>query len=658
MFRPKIFFPVILSLTLGMIVFLLFSKEKFFSYYGFLSAGNLSNPFLLIAFAIVLTCGLWILGRTRWNTPIRNGLKPLWPKIPFMALIFFQFALAIWFMQWVNQGILVGDDHGDTLYGLHLLEKTFPRLVSYNPFWNAGALEWEPVRHGTLNLFYIIRPLRLFFSLPETYNLIIPLVFIFGLPWLFYYSLGLMHFSPWARLLGVVMAILPHLQHAYWIKVGCMPSVLSSALLPVVVLMAVRVFLMEEPRWRHLILLVVFLSLALMWMPFGFMLALPAVILFLLFQKTFRRKRLLFLILALLGLALVNFHWMFSFLRHYHIQDFTARSFFSEGKLTAEIFYIPLLVFIQHIRPLIIIPGIIGFFYIKPPLRSIVLICVFNLIFILTLMDFLFKGYELFRMDVPLSFLLIIPAVCAFDRLIPKGFPGKLVVGLLVALLLLQGWGTFQFYGQKLEERRIHKADPRVLALANWLKGHTNKEGRILIAGPIVHDFGGHVAFMQFLSARPLVADFYYDKANPLDITLVKPLQSDPLPEPEAFQKALSLYNISTIVGLHTPEHEKWEHFLDSQTYLYPIKDLDAFRIYATNIAPSYFLKGSGRMESHFNKLVVTPYQTGPMILKFHYFPGLKAPEGVRIKPFSISPEVNFIELDIPDLRPITLTFR
>ena len=94
-------------------------------------------------------------------------------------------------------------------------------------------------------------------------------------------------------------------------------------------------------------------------------------------------------------------------------------------------------------------------------------------------------------MDVPLSFLLIIPAVGALDRTMPQKFPGKLVIGMLVALLLLQGWGTFLFYSQKIENRRVHKADPRVLALANWLKGHTTDESRILIAGPIGEDFGG-----------------------------------------------------------------------------------------------------------------------------------------------------------------------
>jgi hypothetical protein len=498
----------------------------------------------------------------------------------------------------------------------------------------------------------------LFFALPEAYSLIIPLVFIFGLPWLIYYSLGLTHFSPWARLLGVIMAFMPHLQHAYWIKVGCMPSVLSSGLLPVIVLIAVRLFLMEDPRWRHLILLVFFLSLALMWLPFVFVLTLPGLFLLLFFQKQFRGKRLLFLLLALLGLALISFPWIYSFVTHYHVQDFANRSFSLGQKLTAGIFYKPLLVFIQHIRPLILIPGIIGLFYLKPPLRTVILFFIFNLLLILTLMDPLFKGYELFRMDVPLSFLLIIPAVCVLDRTMPQRFPGKLVIGLLVALFLLQGWGTFLFYSQKIENRRIHRADPRVLALANWLKGHTTDEGRILIAGQIGEDFGGHAAFMQFLTSRPMIADFYYDKANPLDITLVGALQSDPLPESGSFQKALSLYNITTIVSLNAPEHAEWGAFLRSQPYLGLIKDLDAFQIYTTNLTPSYLLKGSGRVEFYFNKLLITPDRVGPMILKFHYFPGLKAPEGVRIKPFPISPEVHFIELDIPDLRPVTLTFR
>ncbi|MFH0788122.1 MAG: hypothetical protein V2B13_10985 [Pseudomonadota bacterium] len=273
-------------------------------------------------------------------------------------------------------------------------------------------------------------------------------------------------------------------------------------------------------------------------------------------------------------------------------------------------------------------------------------------------MDSFFKGYELFRMDVPLSFLLLIPAVGAFDRVVSQKSPGKLVIGLLVTLILFQGGGTLLFYSQRIENRRIHKAEPHVLALANWLNGHTTNVGRILIAGHIVHDFGGHAAFMQFLSKRPMIADFYYDLANPLDITLAKSLRSKPLPESGAFQKALSLYNITTIVALNAPEHQKWGAFLSSQPFLREIKALDAFRIYTTNSPPSYFLKGSGRVEFHFNKLLVTPYQVGPMILKFHYFPGLKSPEGVRIKPFPISPGVNFIELNIQDLRPIAMTFR
>ncbi len=657
MFRARIFFPAILLLILGIVVFPLLFYGKIFSFYGFLFSGNLLSPFLFIVFSILGTVGLWVFERTNWGRLIKNRITPLWPKIPFMCLIIFQFALAIGFMHWVDHGILVHDDHGDTLYGLHILEQAFPGIVNYNPFWNAGALEWEPIRHGTLNLFFITRPLRLFFSLPEAYSLIIPLIFIFGLPWLIYYSLGLMQFSPLARLMGVMMAFLPHLQYAYWMQVGCMPSVLSSALFPVIVLIAVRLFLMEKPQWRHLILLVTFLSLALMWMPFVFMLTLPGLILLLLFQKKFRGKRLLFVFLALLSLALLNYPWIYSFFKHYHVQDFTARSFSLGRTLTLRIFYKPLLVFFQHITPLILIPGIIGIFLLNPPLRTVILVCLLNLVLMITLMDSLFKGYELFRMDVPLSFLLLIPAVGAFDRMLSRRSPGKLVIGLLVALILFQGGGTLQFYSQRIENRRIHKAGPHILALANWLNGHTTNAGRILIAGHIVHNFGGHAAFMQFLSKRPLVADFYYDMANPLDITLTNSLRSKPLPESGVFQKALSLYNISTIVALNAPEHKEWGAFLSSRPFLREIKALEGFRIYTTESTPSYFLKGSGRVEFYYNKLLVTPFQAGPMILKFHYFPGLKSPEGVTIKPFPISPGVNFIELNVKDLRTIALTF-
>ncbi|MFH0788121.1 MAG: hypothetical protein V2B13_10980 [Pseudomonadota bacterium] len=366
MFRTRIFSPVILLLTLSIIVFPFLFYGKIFSFYGFLFSGNLLSPFLLIGFSIIATGGLWVFERTSWGRLIKTRMAPLRPKIPFMCLIIFQFALAIWFMRWVNHGILVHDDHGDTLYGLHILEQAFPGIVNYNPFWNAGALEWEPIRHGTLNLFFITRPLRLFFSLPEAYSLIIPLIFIFGLPWLIYYSLGLMQFSPLARLLGVMMAFLPHLQYAYWMEVGCMPAVLSSALFPVIVLTAVRLFLMEEPKWRHLILLVTFLSLALMWMPFVFILILPGLILLLFFQKKFRGKPLLFVVLALLSLALLNYPWIYSFFKHYHVQDFTARSFSLGGRVTLGIFYKPLLVFFSAYNSFDPHPGNCRAIFIKP----------------------------------------------------------------------------------------------------------------------------------------------------------------------------------------------------------------------------------------------------------------------------------------------------
>jgi hypothetical protein len=553
------------------------------------------------------------------------------------------------FVEKVGRDPIIFDDHGDTLYGLYLFEQGFPRWVLYNPFWNAGTIEWEPLRHGTLNLFWISRPLRLLLPLTETYNLVIPMVFLFGIPWLIYYALGLFQFSTRARLMGVLFAILPHLQQVYWISVGCVPAIISSALTPALLLLSVRLFLVKDPGWLHLGLWVLLASLALMWMPLG--------ILILIFYRRLSVRNKKFLLLAGAAFLVVNLPWIFSFFTQYDQEAIPALNL-SWSKVTLKNIYLVFLTLSIHFNPLLLFLCPVGFYFLRPPLRLAAGLFTFYLLFLLLLDVSIFKGsYSLNRMDVPLAFLLIIPAVAALDKISLHYFSGRLALWLMIPFFLLQGMGALFFYNQQISSRVQEAVTPDTLTLAQYLNSQTTKEGRIFLTGRTVHEYGGHAAFLQMLTDRPIVAIHYYDMADTQSIGLPALLGDGP-PPAEQFYQLLNLYNITTLVDVVNSERQKWNDYLNSLPFLMKKMEVGPYRVFAAGIKPSYFLKGSGKVSFSLNQIEVWPGNEERLVLKFNYHERLSGPRGLAIKPYSVGEGIQFIELTALPKTAFTLRYR
>jgi hypothetical protein len=126
------------------------------------------------------------------------------------ALVMIQAGLTITWLQ--SLGLtwpLVNNDHGCFQYAHSIWQNTLAPLIHYNPFWNAGILEWEPVRSGSFAAFLLARPLTWFLPISKAYTLFTPIIFALLLPWIGFASLRGFGAGRTSSLLAALILIMP-----------------------------------------------------------------------------------------------------------------------------------------------------------------------------------------------------------------------------------------------------------------------------------------------------------------------------------------------------------------------------------------------------------------------------------------------------------------
>lgn len=519
------------------------------------------------------------------------------------------------------------------------------------------------------------------------YNYLILFLYVFLVPWAVVLSGRLVGLNPRASAWAGVLALAPSLSWFEWLLTfGTLGFALSAGLLPLCMALICRFAFVyrdsedaesDSGAWVALICLLPVSFLVISWSLAGLIL-LPAVFLavYRFFSKgpVFKVWQSLFFSAAFL---IVNLPWMnvffeeskvFSFIQGSNMPGLEAGEMHGEvsdsgSKVkAADVASKPerigsekktdglvvakdkLWKEVKRLNPvlsLLVIPGLI---FIKHSWVRVYLSLTLVWTIALLLLGESFKPQlELKRMLIPAAFIACLPVGQFLDSLASSLNLKKLTSSdralsrysaVFLSFLLLVPVNGFLFFSpvaaanifsNRAEKRFVF--EPREFAGLSAAINDLPGDGRVLFSGFVLHELGasslknqdgGHIAPIAVLANKSLYSsDFYHTKWSKVD------------PIPEAFRKRgasgierfLELLNVSAVA---TARPEWVDYFSSKPWYQKKYQGKHFFLFARTQNEPGYFLKGSGRVETRSDGLLVWPEEE-VSILRFRFLPKLKA---------------------------------
>jgi hypothetical protein len=267
-----------------------------------------------------------------------------------------------------------------------------------------------------------------------------------------------------------------------------------------------------------------------------------------------------------------------------------------------------------------------------------------------------FQQLETYRNNLVASFLLIMPA-SVFVTSLPsrlQSLPSRrrwAIVGLgLLITLHIVGRNVLWFRPFLSGDFRSHSLrplGPDEMGVVNWLQGHNENQGRVLVEyWPLADLLPWYTGFQVIGGPYPLVwmphnfANFVSPTDDEGGIRLFgRDLRQMSQPTLEQY---LHTYNIGWIVG-HT---EGSKEVFDRATQLVVAANFGPYRIYQNSGSPSFFLNGNGNVRAEFGRLQVTGASPGKLVLKFHWASTLVTDPPQELRPETVLDDpVPFIEV-------------
>lgn len=575
--------------------------------------------------------------------------------------------------------LLFSDDHPTFLYRLMLLKEHFPFIPFYNPLWNGGIDARDFFATGSLNVFFLTAPLIYLFNLIDIYDLIIVSVLFVIVPGATYLAAKIEELPPPVPLLASALALSSNLLWYRWaLKYGTMGFACSAGLVPLNVMLAAKILDPErELRLREALLFVASATLMLFWSPSGFVF-LPAALVGLFRLKILLRKR--FVPQILVVLLAINLPWIALFWSVSNVSHFVqlqkgikyaapARAELVGPQAVPAVMPTPAptapaglfrpkksLKILREaaisMNPLILFFTLPGLALLRKRTLQVVLPVLGWLLFIGTLIAPLKAQIELDRMLIILGIVCAIPTAAALHQLwsapsrrLLAGILGCLCGGFFIAGVLSTG---AMLLNRTLEQYSF--SSDLLPQFAAALREHGG-EGRILFSGFVLHELDqGHIAPLVLLSGKPLLASSYahdkwfYQQIFPADF--IK--RGD-----EGIREYLDLYNATAVVAHERP----WREYFTSHPAEYELLwHGGVFNIFRRkDYTSNYFLEGSGSIISQSSNGVTLNLDTPDAVVKFNYFPFLKA-EGCTVSAYEASGGIRLVKLgSCPVHTPIRL---
>lgn len=591
-----------------------------------------------------------------------------------MALPIGASVIAIWsFFLKADGNLLFSDDHAMFLFRLKLLKENFPSIPFWFPLWNGGIDARDFFATGSLNAFLLSAPLIYLFAVERVYNLTIALFLWVLVPGSSYLAARQLTSE---RAVASVTALLSTCTTLMWyrwaLKYGTLGFVISSALAPLVVALALRYIQSKTLRWRDVIAVTLTVTLMVLWSASGIALA-PLALIALPRAKAIVRSRrhvITILLLVALNLPWMAMMWKVSGIGKFlkseapavtASQDIGQRTTTSVEPEKTSAWQGGKAASYRHeaggldvkkslkrwqesavsMNPLILIFAIPALCALPASVRIAYSLIVGWLIFLGTFGVSLKPQLELDRMLVIAAIILCYPVarfiVSIFEES-KKSWLSRSAATIVGAFLLIGPFTTTNIVMGRSPEQYTFLS-PGVKDFADTIQKNA-QGGRALFSGCVLHELsGGHLAPLPLWSSTPLIASSYahniWRYEQPIPKSFME--QGD-----VGIKRFFDLMNV-TLVLAHEPH---WRHyFMDRPNEYREVARQEGFILFSRlNVNPSYVLEGSASsVQQDDNSVQLTP-STERVLLSFKYYPFLRSSQ-CSLRPFSVAPDLSIVEL-------------
>jgi hypothetical protein len=596
-------------------------------------------------------------------------LKHAWQKF-FLIWPLASAAILIWSFFLASKGeLLFSDDHAMFLFRLKLLRENFPSIPFWSPLWNAGIDARDFFATGSLNAFLLASPLLYLFEIETVYNVIIAALLWIGLPASIFAAARLIGVARVAASISATLSLCSGLFWYRWaLKYGTIGFIVSAALFPLCVSLALRFISESKPSRSICAALIAVTTLMLFWSPSGIAIA-PLAVCALPRLKTLVTSRRHLLTLALI--AALNLPWMCMMWKvsnvsrflgadkqqvvaQHEVTSLRADSSNTPNHGSSEASF-------RHrsgsfdtrkslnqwhnnasaLNPLIVVFAIPALCCLAGLVR--VAFCVLSvwLILVGTVGVALKPQLELDRMVVIASVLLTLP-IGAFLREFfsnaQRNIWWRITASIAGSFVLIGPFSAASVVlGRSDEKYRF--ATSEVFTLADTIKNNA-AGGRAFFSGCVLHELnGGHLSPLPLWANTPMVASSYAHNIWRYE----QPIPQSYLQRGDSgIQEYLTIMNASLVLA-HEPV---WKEYLKARPDEYAkISENDDFWVFKrTKYSPNYAASGEIADFSYNTRSVSFVPRSESVVLKFKYLPFITA-SGCSITPFHAAPDLTLVQL-------------
>lgn len=589
-----------------------------------------------------------------WSGWTKRGGR-VWPML---ALAVVQATLCARFLVFVDGRILMPGDHSSFLYRYHTLLHTLPRLRFYDPWWNAGAVDQSPALSGATAVLALSWPVLTIGNFPDVYPMFILVVGVLLAPWSLYATMRLLGGSRLAALLAGLLALAPGDVYFWWFMAhGTLPNIVSSALAPLVIALAWRVFGQRDHRWHLVLSLFATLLIGFCWVGFVMMVGPALGVGAVVGWRRLRRRDLMLATALVAGVLVIHAHWLVGLL---WLPDLPHMELSGESTMTVRTYLRDLLApMLFDPNPIALVLGGVGTFLLPGQLRRVYGGFILSLLGVATLLHPVFSRLELDRFLVPFGIALIPPAAWVAARLLRAARSGlssnlSFLVGVgLFAVLLLHVDGAWRQYSGQLRRtaRQVEFLSEPTEELVRWIRSSTSPNGRIFVWGDLPGPSrleGGYKAFLQPLTERPMIG--YHVNAKWVDMRVSRIVQTADI------HAALEALNVRHVIV--TDDRLDLQSRLARTAGLQFRQALSRFAIYDVDINPSYVLGAKGTVLFDYDRLDVRLEDAVDVVtLKFRWVRGLVSDPPLPLDPVEILPGIPFIRVRTAGTRTFRIRY-
>ena len=561
----------------------------------------------------------------------KSGLKFILP----LVFVYAVYECGQEFWQETKGAALFKDDHPSFMFRLWMFGEIFPKLICYNPFWNAGQISYYMIPSGALIPGILLWPLWSIADVEQVYTPALMFFYLLFVPGLVAVSVRLVGGSWSAAHIGALLGLAVTREHFLWLlHYGTLGYTLSMPLLLLAIALLCGALKKQYLSWGALIALVISSVLYLCW-PAGIIFGIPLLIALALNAKLLNRELCGRGLVAAVLIGLCMLPLVLAMQHHSRLSDLSALSHHHRAVSSVLVdFGMQLL----KGHPLILCFGLFGVFFLEDKIvRRFFVPMILGLLIFTAFGDLWKPQYEVKRAALALFYVGAIPAALYIDDLFKRreklwAVPSAIAISLLV----VTGMSASRFYANQCLEN-YNTLRPYMQELKEWVGNNTESNERLMFAGPTRHAYGGgHVAYLAKQMNRELFACDYYAFSERLT-----DYEFPPLPYRNTQQgvaEYVQLYDIDYAISYH----RDWVYFFRKNPDLYQEtakvkageRTVVLFKIKTDS---TRFYEGSGQVQAALNKINVTLDNAQQRaVIKYHWVDNLVVDTPASIAPFEV----------------------